>query len=247
MIRSLKSMSLFSLGATDGEIGKVKELYLDDESWVIRYWVVDTGDWLPKNKVLIAIQSLLKPDWENGVLETDLTLDQIRSSPDIDTDKPVSRQEEMKLYNHFPWRIYWGPGVGSKGSFIPLTESVKAALAEDAQNRSNSNDPHLRSSDKLIGYDIQTTDGQFGHLADLIIETDTWEVTSLVIETGSWLSSKKILLPVSAVNEINWSASNLSISLCMEDIKNSETYNPEAPVNPIEDGSFLDYYGQSVS
>jgi hypothetical protein len=247
MKRSLKSLSLFSLGGTDGEIGKVKELYLDDQSWEARYWVVDTGDWLPGKKVLIAIQSLVDPDWENHVFNTNLTLDQIKNSPDIDTDKPVSRQEEMKLYDHFPWRIYWGPGMGSKGDLMPMTESVKAALANDPQSSSDADDPHLRSSNKLIGYQMQALDGHSGHLVDLIIETDHWEIIYMVVEMGNWLSSHKVLLPVGAVSEINWSTSEISVCLHKEEIRNTPVYNPESAVNAIGGGAFVDYYGQAIS
>jgi hypothetical protein len=42
----VKEMEGYAVGATDGAIGHVKDFYLDDEAWVIRYLVVDTGGWL---------------------------------------------------------------------------------------------------------------------------------------------------------------------------------------------------------
>ena len=224
MKRSLKSLTSLSLAGIDGRIGKVKDLYIDDQSWIIRYWIVDTGDWFPGKKVLISVQSLTIQDWQNDVLEVGLTLDQIKNSPDIDTEQPVSRQQEMKLYEHFPWRIYWGPGMGSKGQLAPMTESVKAALAKDADYHNNYDNPHLRSMDKLIGYDIQATDGHCGKLVDMIVDTENWEIISLVIEMGSWLSSDKVLLPASAVTEINWAGSDIALSLSQQQIKESSPY-----------------------
>jgi len=47
MIRSADSLKSCTIGATDGEVGDVKDVYFDDERWVIRYLVVDTGEWLP--------------------------------------------------------------------------------------------------------------------------------------------------------------------------------------------------------
>lgn len=133
MKRSLKSFIGFSLGATDGEMGKVEELYFDDDIWTVRYLIVKTGGWLSGRKVLISTEALLEPVWESEVFPTSLTLNQIKEGPDIDTDKPVSRQEEMKLYSHFPWHIYWGPGTGSMGGLMPLSESVKATLAAERE------------------------------------------------------------------------------------------------------------------
>ncbi|MGA9652189.1 hypothetical protein [Pedobacter sp.] len=240
MKRSLKSFSHFSLGGTDGEIGKVKELYLDDESWKIRYCVVDTGDWLPERKVLIAVQSLLDPDWQNDILKTSLTLDQIKSSPDIDTDKPVSRQQEIKLNEHFSWQNYW---------FLPLTDAVKATLpnANASGPDGQAENPHLRSSEALIGYQIQASDGPVGHLIDFIIDSDHWSITDLVIDMGTWLSSNKILLPVNNVNGINWSSRDINLALQMQEIKHARPYDPESAVNELGDGTFLDFYGRLIS
>ena len=46
MLRKAKDLSGYTLGARDGEIGKVREFYFDDQSWTVRYLVADTGGWL---------------------------------------------------------------------------------------------------------------------------------------------------------------------------------------------------------
>jgi hypothetical protein len=46
MLRLAKDLNSFTLGARDGEIGKVKEFYFDDRSWTVRYLVAETGNWL---------------------------------------------------------------------------------------------------------------------------------------------------------------------------------------------------------
>jgi len=54
MLCSLKDMDRYSIGATDGEIGMVKDFYFDDIAWVIRYLIVETGSWLSRRQVLIS-------------------------------------------------------------------------------------------------------------------------------------------------------------------------------------------------
>src|SRR5690349_6541754 len=103
MKRSAKNLIGFTMGATDGEIGKVKEFYFDDKTWTIRYLIVETGSWLFGRKVLISPQAVVTPDWENNVFPVNLTKEQIKNSPDIDTEKTVSRQQEIELYAHYPW------------------------------------------------------------------------------------------------------------------------------------------------
>ena len=71
--------------------------FFDDKTWAIRYLVVDTGAWLPGRRVLISPIALGQPDWAGQFFPVKLTMEQVRNSPDIDTDKPVSRQQESLL------------------------------------------------------------------------------------------------------------------------------------------------------
>jgi len=102
MKHSAKSLTGFTMGATDGEIGKVKEFYFDDESWVVRYLIVDTGNWLSGRVVLISTQAIVAADWDNKIFSVNLTKEQIKNSPDIDTELPVARQQEIKLQKYYP-------------------------------------------------------------------------------------------------------------------------------------------------
>ena len=46
MLSSIKKLDGYRILASDGEVGTVAEAYFDDEQWVVRYLVVDTGTWL---------------------------------------------------------------------------------------------------------------------------------------------------------------------------------------------------------
>jgi uncharacterized protein YrrD len=43
MLLSARELQKFTIGATDGDIGSVDDLYFDDESWTVRYLVVCRG------------------------------------------------------------------------------------------------------------------------------------------------------------------------------------------------------------
>jgi hypothetical protein len=100
---NINSLTGYSLKASNGEIGKVKEFYFDDEAWKIRYLVVNTGGWLSGREVLIAPHAVTGVDWLNRVFGVTLTKKQISDSPEINTHKPVYRQQEIALYNHYAW------------------------------------------------------------------------------------------------------------------------------------------------
>ena len=81
MIRSVEDVMGCSIGATDGEVGEVEDLYFDDQDWTIRYLVVETGSWLDRRKVLVSPQSIGRHDWDRKLLLASITTEQVRHSP----------------------------------------------------------------------------------------------------------------------------------------------------------------------
>lgn len=252
MKRSIKSLVGYNLRETNGEIGKVDEFYFDDQSWTIRYFIIKTGNWLSERKVLISPYALQKPDWEKEEFPVNLTKEQIENSPDIDTDKPVSRQQEEQLSNHYPWGIYWGnePDEHGAGIFGMMpgdlydeeVENSETTPAETPQN----NDLHLRSTKKVTGYSIHATDGEIGKVVDYIIDDENWKIKFLVVDTGSWLNSKKVLLPTGWITKVNWDNSNVIVNVSTDEVKNSPEFDASQPVNEAYEHTLYNYYGKEV-
>src|SRR5450432_2722333 len=172
MQRSINSLTGYKTGATDGEIGEVKEFYFDDETWAIRYLIIETGSWLTGRKVLLSPQALLVPDVKNKIFPVNLSKEQIRNSPDIDTDKPVSRRLEIDLYQHYSWQRYGGGGFYAGGSagllnLPPMGDETDIQEYPDTASMPDW-DPHLRSTKRITGYHIHATDGDIGHVNDFI-------------------------------------------------------------------------------
>src|SRR5678815_3470573 len=118
MLKGAEKLTGYRLGAIDGEFGKVKDFYFDDETWTIRYLVADTGGWLPGVQVLVSPFAVKSVDDAEKHINVSLTKAQIENSPSIDTDKPVSRQFELKYYQYFGWPMYWyGPALWGPGPF----------------------------------------------------------------------------------------------------------------------------------
>ena len=101
MLRSLKDFTGFTIGATDGDMGQVATWYFDDASFTIRHLVVDTGGWLSGRKVLISPRALRDIDWDAKRIHAALTKTQVQQSPDIDADRPVSRQQESEYDRYY--------------------------------------------------------------------------------------------------------------------------------------------------
>ncbi|MEO6000229.1 MAG: PRC-barrel domain-containing protein [Chitinophagaceae bacterium] len=255
MKRTIKNLMGFTMGATDGEIGKVKDFYFDDVTWTIRYLVVETGNWLSNRKVLISPEALLQCDWENETFPVNLTKEQIEKSPSIDTDQPVSRQQEMELYSHYPWTNYWGSNLwaGSMGttgmmmpmSAVPMEEAVKNN--NNARDTVADGDPHLRSAKSVQGYTIHTLDDTIGDVEDFLVDDSSWTIHYMVVDTGNWFPGKKVTISPDLIKEINWETSEVIINASVEQVKNSPEYDVSKQISTEYESVLKNYYGRFIS
>jgi len=93
MLRSLKELERYKVNATDGDIGSVANFLLDDQRWTVRYLVVQTGGFFSDRSVLITPISFRQVDWSTKQFHLALTMEKVKSSPNVDTDMPVSLQK----------------------------------------------------------------------------------------------------------------------------------------------------------
>ncbi|MBF0100680.1 MAG: PRC-barrel domain-containing protein [Desulfobacterales bacterium] len=225
MLIKAKTLKGFTLKSLDGEIGKVKQCYFDDQYWTIRYLIVDTGDWLTSRQVLISPYALISVIKEEEHISIDLTKKQIEDSPSLDADKPVSRVFEDDYYGYYGYPMYTeGPNMWGHYHYIVRDhEKWKVAL----QVEKKSWDPHLRSTNEVIGYHIQASDGEIGHVEDFIIEDNTWSIRYLIVNTHNWWPGKKVLVSPPWIERVSWNESKVFFNIPREIIKQSPEYSEE--------------------
>jgi len=117
MLRNASAIKGYAITGSDGRIGSANDFLFDDVSWLVRWLVVDTGKWLTGRKVLLPPSVLGRLDPNGLEFSIRLTKKQIKDSPDIDTERPVSRQFEANIYDYYGWSPYWSTGdlVGGFG------------------------------------------------------------------------------------------------------------------------------------
>jgi sporulation protein YlmC with PRC-barrel domain len=219
MLQNIKQLYGDKLAALDGDIGHVKDFYFDDESWVIRYLVADTGSWLTGRLVLLTPHAFGKLDQSEKTFHIKLHKKQIEDSPSIESHKPVSRQFEVEYYGYYGWPPYWDGGGMSGIGPIPVALPLLVDRIKPHQKHKHREDKHLRSTQAISGYHIQTSDGEIGQITDFIIDEKGWTIRDLVIETGHWYSGKEILIPSSKVKQISYEETKVFVSLTKEDIQ----------------------------
>lgn len=185
----------YKLGASDGEIGRVKDFYFDDQHWGIRYLVADTGRWLTGRQVLIAPFAIDHIDDSGSAVAVDLTKRQIEDSPPIEEHLPVSREYEARHYQYYGWPFYWnGPFLWGHA---PLPAAHPGGFAPDESTFRNERsarpdveaENHLRSFREVCRYNIQASDGEIGHVEDFLLDVRHWAVRYLIIDTRNCTST----------------------------------------------------------
>ena len=173
MLREIKMLEGCLIRAGGGPAGRVKDVLFDDESLAVCYLVVGVGGLRPKEKVLML------PSFVEGINEAmpasirvGLTREQVRDSPPVEADSPVSARQEADYYAYLAAVPYWGASV----PVFPLY------LDPEVGGEQNGN-PHLRSAKEVRGYTVRSGDRSIGHVEDLIYDDSNWTVRYLVVDT----------------------------------------------------------------
>jgi hypothetical protein len=229
MQRNINSLTGYSMVATDGEIGNIIEFYFDDETWFLRYMVLKTGDWLSGRKILISPDALKKTSWKTGLFSVNITKEQIRDSPVINTDKPVYRTQEIELYAHYDWERDWGNqfyegGSMGKSNPLPVRDTEILSAAEKADIRLNDS-LHLRSTAKILNFRIHGADGEIGSLVDLVMDDQSWQILFLIVEIQHLPGEKKTLIAIAHIQHIDWDKAIIFLSITASAVKTSKLFN----------------------
>ncbi|MBC8012382.1 MAG: PRC-barrel domain-containing protein [Burkholderiales bacterium] len=83
-LRSMLEVKGYSLSASDGEIGKVTGLVVDDRTWRILEMAVETGHWYAGKEILVLPESISHISYEESTVYVELSREQIRATPSDD-------------------------------------------------------------------------------------------------------------------------------------------------------------------
>ncbi len=101
----------------------------------------------------------------------------------------------------------------------------------------------LHNIKALYGHKLSASDGEIGHIKDFYFDDRHWAVRYLVVDTGSWLSSRLVLISPHAFGHWNRMKETLSIKLTRRQIENSPSIQSHQPVSRQYEVDYYQYYG----
>jgi hypothetical protein len=234
MPMSARELFGWSIGAVDGPIGRLEDLYFDDRDWLIGYLMLDTSHWRAGHRVLIPPRSVRALDPARRVIAVALSREQVAHGVDPDLARPVSRQHELELPSYYAFPSY----------AVAVAASVTlAASAPGSPTRGESSaDRHRRSVRGIGGYYVHAPDGEVGHAVDVIVD-DSWTIRYLLVSVGTWRPARRVLVPVGWIAKVSWAASAVEVRLPAEAVRLAPGYERAATMSPEYEARLERYYG----
>lgn len=245
MIHSITGLRGFTIHATDGEIGKFEDCYFDDEKWTVRYLVIRTGSWLFGKEVLLSPIVVQRVDFEHKEIICKIDSKQVENSPSVETEKPISKQQEQEFSRYFGYPVYWG-GAGFWGDamhpgalFFPPEEEEQAEKSEGGAEMNH----HLRSVSEVCGYRVWTKEEKIGKVEDFHFDSGKWIIRYIEVHTGGIINSKEVLFSPRWVTKVDWAQAEVTVGLDKEKVKNAPAYHADKAITREYEEELFSYYG----
>lgn len=248
MLCSFTALTQLQTAAREGELGKARDLLIDVDGWVIRYLEVETGLQMTGQRLLIPVTELQRPDWDSGAVRVNMSAEQIENGPRFEDAKPVSRQEEERLHSYYGWQPYWTdsdqPGAGNSAPVPPGDEMTGDRQAEsipdDDQPMAS---PEVISALEVVGYRLEANGGLAGHLADLILDDESWMVRYLVIDTGDDNEGKQVLVATQLADRVSFDTFAVYADVKADVVRGGPEFDPSLPINEEYEEVLQDHFG----
>jgi hypothetical protein len=231
----------------DGEVGKVKDFYFDDEKWAIRYVLVDAEEVRGRTDVLLSPISLSTFETQKGRFKVNLLKEQIRNSPEIETELPLSRQEEVLLNDYFGWTDYWEGnrlwGTAEDPASLGILTWEKRPMGKQKPIQ-EADKSHLRSVNETQGFEVEASDGMIGHVAGFMVEQINWLIRYMVVALANGRSARNVLIHIGWMREVNWEESRAIVDLKKDSVENSPELKTAGELAREYEERLHDHYGK---
>jgi hypothetical protein len=104
-------------------------------------------------------------------------------------------------------------------------------------------DPHVRSAAAVKGYHVHASDGELGHVENLLADDANWDIRYLVIATRSWWPGKVVQLARYAVIDIDWLDRQVKLNVTRDQVKSAPAWDPLAMTDEVTEQQLHRHFG----
>ena len=221
MLINLEQLRARQVHANDGDIGKIKDIIFDDEHWTVRFFVLDTHPWMPlSKKVLISPISILKIEENSDDIILAMSKQMVEDSPKVEDQETVSREFELRYFDHFGYSYYWlGSHPWGDYTYPSALTNQNMIVTNELKQNDIEKTNHLREVSEVSHYNLHASDGDKGHVHDFIWDSKGWSLKYLVVDTSNWfIGGKRVLVPCDKIDSISWEKKTVECKLSKEEI-----------------------------
>lgn len=204
MFQTLKDICQADVLVSNDRIGKIGQIVIDDQNWVVRYISI-TLNFPSRKKALISPVSVI--NFDNSILSLNCTLEQVTDSPQLDF--PISREQEIALHKYYNIPYYWESPVNNNSlgkSVYPGISSIFSCYSPEhaLSQKRQSPHSHLHKADELCSSKIIGVNEEAGKIDELLIDKDDWVIRYLLINSSCLLSSNTIPVSPQWIKAADW-------------------------------------------
>ena len=196
---------------TDGKVGSLSDLLMDDREWTVRYLVIARGFWPFRRRVVVLPSHVTSISPEEGSVKVSLSQSRTKAAPPVSAREPVSHLKEKEFHDYYQVPVYWSGTAAWEETYDPgvMPKSGGSAGMErqEAEKRLYAN--HLRSADQLLGYTIKAEDEPMGHLKDLILSEAGWRVDRLLAHRRE--EPRELTASTKSIRQVSWIESTIRL------------------------------------
>ena len=186
-------------------LGTLSDIYIYEENWSVRYFVVDHGGWLDGQSTLIPPTAVLDgADPRKEVFSIRFSKSHLDKAPDASEQLTVSEELSREIASTYGW---YEPLVNTKLYRFITSRLVIDEIKEEVES-------NLRSMKELFNYSVELQDGEKGVLADFLVDHDSenepWRIRKFVAEvSASEGEEARVLVPVEEIGSLKWIDKNV--------------------------------------
>ncbi|WLV25484.1 hypothetical protein QR721_04545 [Aciduricibacillus chroicocephali] len=218
MLALVSELLKCNIEGRDGEIGKVKDIYIDNQQWTIRYVLADTWKTLPGRRVVLSPSSFESLDLKSMLLNINLDKGIVRESPNFTEKSVLTFETEEKLANYYGWPKYWEDVIVSE-----TDGQLQTPLQSNQFGKMHS----LHPESEMTHFRVHAADGRLGKIVDMIFDVDKWTVQSFVIKLKYQSETGLVLLSAYEIASIEWVEGDMYVGETLEGLKGRPIYRNE--------------------